>query len=156
MFHCHNLIHEDHEMLAEFNVTEPPDFPTDEVQFFVDPLDPRFRDVPFNEVEFETNTGNFSEPAIQARVQAYAANRPYPDVARIDAELEAFWTAKTAKEKRDGKFEHYGMSAAERRDRLNGWYAPDMTGYKAKEKRRPRPVEVKFPGPHGFAHLGMI
>jgi len=43
MFHCHNLIHEDHDMMAAFNVTSLPDFGYPETTKLVDPMDPRFR-----------------------------------------------------------------------------------------------------------------
>ena len=38
MFHCHNLIHEDHEMMAAFNVTHLEDFGYDEKTYFIDPV----------------------------------------------------------------------------------------------------------------------
>jgi bilirubin oxidase len=43
MFHCHNLVHEDHAMMAAFNVTALAGFnyPPQNTQF-VDPLDPNF------------------------------------------------------------------------------------------------------------------
>jgi hypothetical protein len=49
MFHCHNIVHEDHDMMAAFNVTalEGFNYPPQNTHF-VDPLDPRFVSQPFD------------------------------------------------------------------------------------------------------------
>lgn len=124
MFHCHNLIHEDHEMLAEFNVTQVAGLGLNETELFVDPLEPQYRAVPFKEADFKAGTGNFSQTAVQAKVEFFTAKKAYQDVEHVEEVLNAFWASKTAKEKRNGAFEHYGMSAMERRDRLQGWHSP--------------------------------
>jgi len=41
-FHCHNLVHEDNEMMAAFNVTALMDLGYDDVMAFDDPMDTRF------------------------------------------------------------------------------------------------------------------
>jgi bilirubin oxidase len=43
MFHCHNLIHEDHDMMAAFNVTSLSDFGYPETTHFIDPMEQRYR-----------------------------------------------------------------------------------------------------------------
>lgn len=43
MFHCHNLIHEDHDMMAAFNVSALEDFGYHETTHFVDPMEQRWR-----------------------------------------------------------------------------------------------------------------
>ncbi|KAK1913807.1 hypothetical protein P3342_007052 [Pyrenophora teres f. teres] len=43
MFHCHNLIHEDHDMLVAFNVTQLEKWGYDNSTIFIDPMEPRFR-----------------------------------------------------------------------------------------------------------------
>lgn len=43
MFHCHNLIHEDHDMMAAFNVTALQDFGYPETTRFIDPMEDRWR-----------------------------------------------------------------------------------------------------------------
>jgi bilirubin oxidase len=43
MFHCHNLIHEDHDMMAAFNVTSLGDWGYPETTIFIDPMEERFR-----------------------------------------------------------------------------------------------------------------
>jgi bilirubin oxidase len=46
MFHCHNLIHEDHDMMAAFNVTALKDLGYDEKTHFIDPMEPQYRAKP--------------------------------------------------------------------------------------------------------------
>jgi hypothetical protein len=49
MFHCHNLVHEDHAMMAAFNVTALAGFNyPPQTSEFVDPLDPRFVSQPYD------------------------------------------------------------------------------------------------------------
>lgn len=47
MFHCHNLIHEDHEMMMNFNVTALPGFGYKEKTRFLNPMESKFRAVPY-------------------------------------------------------------------------------------------------------------
>lgn len=42
MFHCHNLVHEDHAMMAAFNITALDVLGYDDVEDLGDPNDPRF------------------------------------------------------------------------------------------------------------------
>jgi bilirubin oxidase len=51
MFHCHNLIHEDHDMMAAFNVTELKDFGYPETTRFIDPMEERWRSRPITDAE---------------------------------------------------------------------------------------------------------
>ncbi|THY88740.1 oxidase cueO precursor [Aureobasidium pullulans] len=48
MFHCHNLIHEDHEMMAAFNVTVLADLGYNDTTRFLDPMEPRYRAVDYS------------------------------------------------------------------------------------------------------------
>ncbi|RDW73850.1 hypothetical protein BP5796_07292 [Coleophoma crateriformis] len=49
MFHCHNLVHEDHAMMAAFNVTDLPNFNyPPQTSKFIDPVDPRFTSRPYD------------------------------------------------------------------------------------------------------------
>ncbi|KAF2028812.1 bilirubin oxidase [Setomelanomma holmii] len=43
MFHCHNLVHEDRDMLVAFNVTNLAKWGYDADTVFIDPMDPSFR-----------------------------------------------------------------------------------------------------------------
>ena len=48
MFHCHNLVHEDHAMMAAFNVSDLPNYNyPPQTSRFIDPLDPRFISKPY-------------------------------------------------------------------------------------------------------------
>jgi bilirubin oxidase len=83
MFHCHNLVHEDHEMMAAFNVTDFVDLGYDETSF-VDPMDPRWRPRPIV-------APDFTDAAIRQRIRYMASLQPYNHVDEIEAKLDAFW-----------------------------------------------------------------
>ncbi|KAK7953039.1 hypothetical protein PG988_013733 [Apiospora saccharicola] len=59
LFHCHNLVHEDHSMMAAFNVTALRDLGYDETTDFSDPMDPRWRARPFDRSDFRDRKGLF-------------------------------------------------------------------------------------------------
>ena len=127
------MIHEDLEMLAEFNVTQVDVPGITETEFFIDPLEGQYRaGGPFSEADWKAGTGNFSQASAQAKVEFFSAKKAYQNVEDTEQKLADFWAAKVAKEKRDGKFEHYGMSAMERRDRLQGWWKPKQDAPKIK------------------------
>ncbi|KAH9214067.1 bilirubin oxidase precursor [Leptodontidium sp. 2 PMI_412] len=72
MFHCHNLVHEDHAMMAAFNVTSLPNFnyPPNTARF-IDPLDPRFISKKYDaSVQTLDNAVNVVLPAF-ANLKAY-------------------------------------------------------------------------------------
>jgi bilirubin oxidase len=94
MWHCHNLIHEDKDMMAVFNVTALDGLGYDEVTDYSDPMDPRWRAVPVNRAEFTGRTGAFTEQSITDRILALAREQPY---SQLDEALEAF----EGNEKRD-------------------------------------------------------
>nr|AAY23005.1 phenol oxidase A [Stachybotrys chartarum] len=84
MWHCHNLIHEDNDMMAVFNVTamEEKGYLQED---FEDPMNPKWRAVPYNRNDFHARAGNFSAESITARVQELAEQEPYN---RLDEILE--------------------------------------------------------------------
>lgn len=99
MFHCHNLLHEDHDMMAAFNVTSLPDFAFDKNSSnarFLDPMDPLWRARPYQVADLRGGTGPFSPAAIEQRVQFMASFNPYPDVAAVNAALAQYHTNRTA------------------------------------------------------------
>ncbi|RMZ70364.1 bilirubin oxidase [Pyrenophora seminiperda CCB06] len=61
MFHCHNLIHEDHDMLTAFNVTQLDKWGYDNTTIFIDPMEPRFRPK-------DVNTEDYTEEAIEKKL----------------------------------------------------------------------------------------
>lgn len=52
MFHCHNLIHEDHDMMAAFNVTSLSDWGYPETTKFLDPMEARWRSKDYDDSKF--------------------------------------------------------------------------------------------------------
>ncbi|KAK1534811.1 bilirubin oxidase [Colletotrichum costaricense] len=87
MFHCHNLIHEDHEMMAAFNVTKLEDLGYDE-EAFADPMQLEWRSK--NE-----NSAASSWDAIKSRVEYMAKLQPYNNEQEVESRLDAYWATKT-------------------------------------------------------------
>lgn len=85
MFHCHNLVHEDHEMMAAFNVTSLPDLGYNETNFN-DPMEQRWRAKPAVVADFTTN-------AITTKIQGMASLKPYSDVDEVSQKLNGYWAA---------------------------------------------------------------
>lgn len=79
-FHCHNLIHEDHDMLAAFNVTVLEGLGYNDTLF----LDPR-QDI----FAAEANTADkFTEAAILDKIDFLANMRPYADIAEREQRIQ--------------------------------------------------------------------
>lgn len=76
MFHCHNLIHEDHDMMAAFNVTVLPEFGYNSTSL-IDPMESRWRAKPYTSSDVTGRTGPFSDQAIIQSVQNMANYKPY-------------------------------------------------------------------------------
>jgi hypothetical protein len=87
MWHCHNLIHEDKDMMAVFNSTALEGLGYDEVTDFSDPMDSRWRALPVNRADLTGRTGVFAEQSIRDRVLQLAREQPY---SQLDEALEAF------------------------------------------------------------------
>ena len=95
MFHCHNLIHEDHAMMAAFNVTALADLGYPETTHFIDPMEPRYRAVGFSNTDFTSRTGPFSDSSIQAKVDSLALLDAYKDVDKVENALVNYWATHT-------------------------------------------------------------
>ncbi|KAH7038392.1 phenol oxidase A [Microdochium trichocladiopsis] len=89
MFHCHNLIHEDQDMMAAFDVKAVAGFGYNETTDFSDPMDERWRAVPFARSDFVGRTGPFSPESITAKVEHLAEQQPYSELGDILAALGA-------------------------------------------------------------------
>ncbi|KAH7309692.1 polyphenol oxidase [Stachybotrys elegans] len=76
MFHCHNLIHEDTDMMAAFNTTVLPDYGYN-ATIFTNPMEEMWQAVPFEITEFDGQSGAFSDSAIISRLHAMAEYLPY-------------------------------------------------------------------------------
>nr|BCF79764.1 manganese(II)-oxidizing enzyme [Sarocladium strictum] len=93
MFHCHNLIHEDQDMMAAFNVTSLSDFGYGGTDF-LDPMQEEWQAKPCDLADFKARTGPFSDDKIVARVEAMARANPYGDIQEVEAALEEYWAKK--------------------------------------------------------------
>lgn len=89
MFHCHNLIHEDHDMMAAFNVTALSNFGYNETTDFSDPMDARWRAKAYSMTDFVSRTGQFSQAAVAAKVDALARQQPYSELSQVMKALGA-------------------------------------------------------------------
>ncbi|KAH8658242.1 bilirubin oxidase, partial [Xylariales sp. PMI_506] len=88
MFHCHNLIHEDHEMMAAFNVSIITDMGYTE-NAFADPMEETWR------AKAEGSTG-YDWDSVQGKLWTMAAYKAYDDVGAVESRLQAYWATKTA------------------------------------------------------------
>ena len=86
-----NLIHEDHDMMAAFNVTKLQNFGYNETTDFGDPEDPRWAARPYVHTDFENRSGPFSTQAISERVQEIALQQPYSELAQVEEALDEAW-----------------------------------------------------------------
>ncbi|KAK4180448.1 Cupredoxin, partial [Triangularia setosa] len=90
MFHCHNLIHEDHDMMAAFNVTALADLGYNETSFR-DPMESRWRAEPVTAAKFTT-------AAITEKIQFMAGLEPYNNVEEVLEVLDEYWATHTKRE----------------------------------------------------------
>lgn len=92
MFHCHNLIHEDQDMMAAFNVTTLPDWGYNETTF-IDPMEDRWRAKPYVMADLRTRAGPFSDSAIEESIQFMANTEAYSKVDEVNDALEQYWSS---------------------------------------------------------------
>ncbi|KAJ9639000.1 hypothetical protein H2201_005910 [Coniosporium apollinis] len=86
MFHCHNLIHEDHDMMAAINVTALENFGYPETTRFIDPMEPRYLAAP-------VNAADFTSDAIQKKLAFFDGLNAYRDADKINAALVSYHNA---------------------------------------------------------------
>ncbi|KAM5350959.1 hypothetical protein ACJ41O_003682 [Fusarium nematophilum] len=96
MFHCHNLIHEDSDMMAAFNVTALENFGYNDTKF-LDPMQKEWRAKPYVLTDLRDRTGPFSDEAIVQRVENLARANPYGDIGAVEEALKEYWAKKTTK-----------------------------------------------------------
>ncbi|KAL0253072.1 hypothetical protein SLS55_010522 [Diplodia seriata] len=86
LFHCHNLVHEDNDMMAAFDVDKLEDFGYNKNEtLFLDPMDPQWRAKDITEADF-------TDEAIQSKLAAFAAVDSYADQHEVESLLEAYWS----------------------------------------------------------------
>jgi bilirubin oxidase len=84
MFHCHNLIHEDHDMMAAFNVSSLSDWGYPETTRFIDPMEERYRSKDITAYS-ESHDG---QEKMCADLEALEA---YHDPEDMEKSLEDYW-----------------------------------------------------------------
>lgn len=87
MFHCHNLIHEDHEMMAAFNVSILPDLGYEETHM-LDPMSTVYRAEAQSPVAFQ-------EDSITEKIEKFARLQPYNNVLEAEKKLDEYWATHT-------------------------------------------------------------
>ncbi|EJD35136.1 Cupredoxin [Auricularia subglabra TFB-10046 SS5] len=90
MFHCHNLVHEDHDMMAAFNVTDLlTDFGYTDAVRLGDPMDARFRAKP--------GVGPYNmDTVLNVDLPLLDGLNAYQDVAEVEEALKAYWSTHTS------------------------------------------------------------
>ncbi|KAG9960498.1 oxidase cueO precursor, partial [Aureobasidium melanogenum] len=91
MFHCHNLIHEDHDMMAALNVTALTDLGYDEKTRFIDPMDPKYRAKSFKPEDFTNRDGDFESEAIAQKCKDFQDLDAYKSEPIVEQKLEDYW-----------------------------------------------------------------
>ncbi|KAJ4305895.1 hypothetical protein N0V90_001428 [Kalmusia sp. IMI 367209] len=70
MFHCHNMVHEDNDMLVAFNVSNLAKWGYTNDTEFIDPMQPEFRPKDYN-------SDDFTEGAIKKKIRWLYSTDPY-------------------------------------------------------------------------------
>jgi len=91
MFHCHNLIHEDHDMMAALNVTALKDLGYDEKTSFIDPMDTKYRAKPFKAEDLADRKGDFDIDTIEKKCKDFQDMDAYKKVNEVEEKLEEYW-----------------------------------------------------------------
>lgn len=84
MMHCHNLAHEDNQMIGAFNVQSLADLGYPETSF-VNPMEAEYLARPTSDARFG------DKAAADAWVQKVARSKPYSDLKEITAKIEEYW-----------------------------------------------------------------
>ena len=91
----HNLIHEDHEMMAAVNITALADLGYKETTRFLDPMEARYRAKGFKANAFSARTGVFSNKQIDAKCKFFDELNAYRDMDDVEQALDDYWSAHT-------------------------------------------------------------
>ncbi|KAH6638234.1 oxidase cueO precursor [Boeremia exigua] len=83
MFHCHNLIHEDHDMMAAFNVTSLSDWGYPETTKFLDPMEEKYRSKAISAEDSQ-------EAFIMDKMSKFEAMEAYSNVEKLEEALEDY------------------------------------------------------------------
>jgi len=83
MFHCHNLIHEDHDMMAAFNVTSLANWGYPETTKFLDPMEEKYRSK-------DVSDNDNQETFIMDKMAKFEAMEAYSSVEKLEEALENY------------------------------------------------------------------
>ena len=83
MFHCHNLIHEDHDMMAAFNVTSLGDWGYPETTKFIDPMEEKYRSK-------DISANDDQKSFIMDKMSEFEAMEAYSNVEKLEEALESY------------------------------------------------------------------
>ncbi|KAK3048193.1 hypothetical protein LTS18_012990, partial [Coniosporium uncinatum] len=81
----HNLVHEDHDMMAAFNVTQVADFGYGPETKFIDPMEERWRSKPYPPSE-----------SVEDKLKLFAGLDAYAHEEQVEAALVDYWKTATA------------------------------------------------------------
>jgi FtsP/CotA-like multicopper oxidase with cupredoxin domain len=90
MFHCHNLIHEDHAMIDVFNVTklEALGYAFNSTQVYANPMDAKFAALPYKKQDYSLD-------AEMSAVSSLASLNAYAPATSLMAAQSAYWATAT-------------------------------------------------------------
>ena len=95
MFHCHNLIHEDHDMMAALNVTHLTDLGYDEKTSFIDPMDTKYRAKSFKPEDLTNRDGDFENSKIEEKCKMFQDLDAYKKANEVEEKLVEYWKTKS-------------------------------------------------------------
>ncbi|KAF2454984.1 multicopper oxidase [Lineolata rhizophorae] len=88
MFHCHDLIHEDHDMMVAFNITQIEGFNYTKSTKYIDPMDPRWLPAPVEDSIYETDN-------VMAKLEMFASLGVYDDIPGLQDALDQYYENRT-------------------------------------------------------------
>lgn len=97
MFHCHNLVHEDDDMMAAFNVSQVDlsAFGYPETTSFIDPMTPAFRSKPVSSLPFPQGSAQYLADIPVSVLKRFQDLNAYPDSKGVENALRSFYLTAT-------------------------------------------------------------
>jgi hypothetical protein len=92
MFHCHNLVHEDHDMMAAFNVSQVDltSYGYPETTSFIDPMTPAFRPKDMSTLKFQSGTQEYLADIRESVLKKFVDLNAYPDSKGVGNALDSY------------------------------------------------------------------
>ncbi|KJX94221.1 hypothetical protein TI39_contig4207g00004 [Zymoseptoria brevis] len=94
MFHCHNLIHEDSAMMVALNITALAGLGYNETTRFLDPMDPKYRAIPFASSDYTNRVKDFDIKSIDAKCDVFTHMDAYAHVGDTVKALDDYWSSR--------------------------------------------------------------